>query len=67
MSDAMKKRFIEWAEENPDKADALQIAKTDLGKIDLDATVDHFLEHKDADLDKYLESFSEVKISVKDD
>lgn len=67
MSEAMKKRFIEWAEENPDKADALQIAKTGLGKMDMDSTVDHFLEHKDADLEKYLKSFSEAKISVRDD
>jgi hypothetical protein len=67
VSDALKKRFIEWAEKNPDKADALHIAKTGLGKMDIDATVDHFLGHKDADLDQYLKSFSEMKISVKDD
>ncbi|MCJ8306299.1 MAG: hypothetical protein HRU07_04535 [Nitrosopumilus sp.] len=58
----MKKRFIEWAEENSDKANVLQIAKTGLGKMDMDATVDHFLEHKDADLEKYLKSFSEFTI-----
>ena len=32
-NDAMKKRFIEWAEKNPDKADALHIAKTGIGEI----------------------------------
>lgn len=69
MSEAMKQRFIQWAEENPDKANAFQIAKTGLGKMkDMDKFVEHFLtEHRDVDIDEYLKRISKAKISVSDD
>jgi|APSaa5957512535_1039671.scaffolds.fasta_scaffold10145_6 hypothetical protein len=68
MSEAMKKRFIEWAEDNPDKANALQIAKTGIGNMrDIDSMVKCFLKKDNVDLEKYLQSFSDAKISVIDD
>ena len=33
MSEDMKQRMIQWGEENPDKVNTLQIAKTGLGKL----------------------------------
>jgi len=33
MTEVMKKKVIEWAEENPDKVDVLHIAKTRVGNI----------------------------------
>ena len=67
MSDAMKKRFIEWAEENPDKANALHIAKTGLGKMNIDETVEHYLLEHDGNIDGFLERVSKSEISVIDE
>ena len=68
MTEAMKQKFVEWAEENPDKANALQIAKTGLGNIsDWDETVEHYLLEHDGNIDGFLERVSRAEISVKDD
>ncbi|WP_428326635.1 integrase [Nitrosopumilus sp.] len=67
ISDALKKRFIEWAEENPDKANAIQIAKTGLGKMDIDDIVEHLISKHDGDIGEYLERISLSNISVKDE
>ncbi len=69
ISEAMKHRMIQWAEENPDKANALQIAKTGLGNMkDMDEFVEHFLTgHSDIDIEEYVKSISKAKISVTDD
>ena len=68
MTDAIKKKFIEWAEENPSKGDALHIAKTGLGKIsDIDETVEHYLLEHDGDIEGFIERGSRAEISVKDD
>ena len=69
MSEAMKQRMIQWAEDNPDKANALQIAKIGLDKMkDMDKFAEHFLtDHSDTDIEEYLKSISKAKISVVDD
>ena len=69
ISEAMKQRFIQWAEENPDKANALQIAKTGLDRMkDMDEFVEHFLtRHSDVDIEEYVKRISKAKISVSDD
>ena len=69
MTETMKQRLIEWAEENPDKVNALHIAKTDLKNMkSFDKAVEHYLlEHDDGDIDEFLERVSKAKISVKDD
>ena len=64
MNDAMKKRFIQWAEEHSDKADPLQMAKMDLSKIDLDEYVEHYITKHHGDLDDFLERLSQAEISV---
>ncbi|WP_246271162.1 hypothetical protein [Nitrosopumilus cobalaminigenes] len=67
MSEAMKKQFIVWAEKNPDKADAIQIAKTGLGKMNIDDLVEHYLLEHDGNIEGFLERVSNSKISVVDD
>jgi len=68
MTEVMKKKVIEWAEENPDKTDALHIAKTRVGNIsDWDETVAHCLLEPNGNIDGFLERMSRATISVKDD
>lgn len=67
-SEAMKKRFIEWAEENPTKANALQIAKTGIGKISsIEEMVEHYVMEHDGSIEDLLRAISKAKISVKED
>ena len=67
MTEVMKKKFVGWAEENPDKADAPHIAKTGVGNIsDWDETVEHYLLEHDRNIERFLERMSRVTISVKD-
>ena len=68
VDEAIERKFIKWAEENPDKADALQIAKTGLGHIShWDETIEHYLMEHDGDISGFLERISKAEISLKDD
>ncbi|MDH5431117.1 MAG: integrase [Nitrosopumilus sp.] len=67
MNEAMKKRLIQWAEENPDRADALQMAKIGSHAMNLDEFVEHFVTENHGELEEFLESISKTKISIADE
>ncbi|EIJ65959.1 hypothetical protein BD31_I0011 [Candidatus Nitrosopumilus salaria BD31] len=66
MTEAMKQRLIQWAEENPDKADALQMAKIDSNTIDIDGFLEHYLRENHGELEEFLDSISKTRVSVAD-
>ena len=68
LSDMMKNKIIEWAEKNPDKANALQIAKTDFDNMtNIDKMVEHCILEHDGNIDGYFERISKAEISITDD
>ena len=68
LSDMVKNRIIEWAEKNPDKANALQIAKTGFDNMtNIDKMVEHCLLEHDGNIDGYFERISKAEISITDD
>lgn len=68
MTEAMKNKIIEWAEENPDKADALHIAKKGISNIsNWDKIVEHYLVEHDGDISGFLERISRAEIMDKED
>lgn len=66
MTEAMKQRMIQWAEQNPDKTDPIQVAKFDASKIDMDDFVEHYLTSHHGELEEFLERISRSKISIVD-
>lgn len=65
MTEAIKNKVIEWAEENPDKTNAFEIAKKGIGNIKgFDETIEHFLLEHDGDIDDFLKRVSKAEISM---